>query len=87
MRKKFTDEKEIQVFKKLFSYEDVSFNREEGKLILDVLEREKPNIKNDLDLSYINDSIDCLKKDNYLIDIFSRSGLRQNLYSIFNGLL
>ncbi len=92
MNRKFKYEFEENVFKKLFSDCAVSsFTEGDFEIILNVLERDVLAIKNKVNLSYIRDEIDlsyikisieCLKRDGR-IDEWNRSGLRQNLYSIY----
>ncbi|ELC8463767.1 hypothetical protein [Clostridium perfringens] len=85
--KKNIGELELKILKKLLSYKDTTFSKEEGKILYDFLNNEKNHIVDEDDLYYINLSIEYLKNNNYVIDSYSRSDLRHNLFSIYMYLI
>ncbi|MCX0408350.1 hypothetical protein [Clostridium perfringens] len=85
--KKNIGELELKILKKLLSYKDTTFSKEEGKILYDFLNNEKNHIVDEDDLYYINLCIEYLKNNNYVIDSYSRSDLRHNLFSIYMYLI
>ncbi|HFD2048872.1 TPA: hypothetical protein ACF2C9_002800 [Clostridium perfringens] len=85
--KKNIGELELKILKKLLSYKDTTFSKEEGKILYDFLNNEQNYIVDEDDLYYINLSIEYLKNNNYFIDSYSRSDLRHNLFSIYMHLI